>query len=74
MRFGEFQKFRRHHGADSMTADVLRPGIAAAIPIEPGHWFDGADLKRLAKYVTSGVPSPPSVISIVPQHYSLLVG
>jgi hypothetical protein len=57
-----------------MAAEVFRPGIAAAVPVQAGYWFDRTDLKGLAKHVASGVPSPASVISIVSQHYSLLLG
>src|SRR6476619_4335682 len=33
-RFGKFEKRRGHHDADRVTASVLPPGVAAAIPIK----------------------------------------
>ena len=54
-----------------MTANVLSPGVAAAIPIKSCHGVDRADIKRLAKHVSGATPPTASVTPIVPQHCHL---
>ena len=56
-RFGKFKKRRSHHDADRVTANILLPSVAAAAPIESGHRFERADIKRLAEHVPRGAPS-----------------
>ena len=48
-----------------MTANVLSPGVAAAIPIKSRHGFDRTDIKRLAEHV-SGLRRRPLPSLIVP--------
>jgi len=54
-----------------VTANVLSPGVAAAIPIKSCHRFDRADIKGLAEHVSGGAPLTTSVAPIVPQHCRL---
>ena len=70
-RFGKFEKRRSHNGTDRVTANVLSPGVAAAIPIKSCHGFDRADIKRLAEHVSGAAPPTASVTPIVPQHCRL---
>ena len=70
-RFGEFEKRRSHNGADRVTASVLSPGVAAAIPIKSRHGFDRTDIKRLAEHISRATPPTASVTPIVPQHCPL---
>ena len=63
-RFGEFEKRRSHNGTDRVTANVLSPGVAAAIPIKSRHGFDRTDIKRLAEHISwTTPPTPPSLPS-----------
>jgi hypothetical protein len=50
-----------------VTANVLSPGVAAAIPIKSCHGFDRTDIKRLTEHVSGAAP----VTLIVPQHCHL---
>ena len=52
-----------------MTTHVLSPGVAATVPVKPCRGCEGADFKRLAQYISGGLPSTFSTSSIVPQHY-----
>jgi hypothetical protein len=62
------RKLGSHHGADRVTADVLSPSVAAAVPIKACHGFDRADFKRLAEHVAGRkLPPPASTIPIIPQ-------
>ena len=70
-RFGEFEKRRSHNGTDRVTANVLSPGVAAAIPIKSRHGFDRTDIKRLAEHISWATPPTASVTPIVPQHCRL---
>jgi hypothetical protein len=70
-RFGKFEKRCSHNGANRVTANVLSPGVAAAIPIKSRHGFDRAEIKRLAEHVSGAAPPTASVTPIVPQHCRL---
>ena len=70
-RFGEFEKRRSHNGTDRVTANILSPGVAAAIPIKSRHGFDRTDIKRLAEHISWTTPPTASVTPIAPQHCRL---
>jgi hypothetical protein len=55
-----------------MAADVLAPGVAAAIPVKPGHWFDRANVQRLAEHVAGRIRPPTSIPAIISEHAILL--
>jgi len=38
MRLGKIEKWRSHHGPDRVSANVLSPSVAAAVPIKSRHW------------------------------------
>src|SRR5438067_733560 len=40
-----------HHGADRVTAPVLRPGVAAAVPVEAGDRVRAARLQLAAQHI-----------------------
>jgi hypothetical protein len=50
-----------------VTANILSPGVAAAVAIESGHRFERADIKQLAEHVSRNAPTA-SIGVIVPQH------
>jgi hypothetical protein len=68
MRLGKIEKCRSHHDADRVTAKVLSPSVAAAVPIKTCHGLNRAGFKRFAEYVASCRSSTVSIIPIVPQH------
>ena len=41
----------RHHGADGVAAEILRPRRAAAVAVEPRHGVRPAGLERAAEDV-----------------------
>jgi hypothetical protein len=49
-----------------VTAHILSPGVAAAIPIKSRHGFERTDFKRLAKHVSGAAPLTASATLIVP--------
>jgi hypothetical protein len=54
-----------------VTTNVLSTGVATSIPIKSCHWFDRADIKRLAEHVAGATSPTASVTPIVPQHFRL---
>ncbi len=54
-RFGKPKKLVGHHGAHSVAAQVLRPGLAVAVPGPTRHWLATAFLKVPAHYVAHTV-------------------
>lgn len=50
-RFGEFQEFGCRDHAHRMAADILRPGIAAAVAVEPGHRLDRTGFEWASQHV-----------------------
>src|ERR1051326_367532 len=69
-RFGEFQEGSSHHHAHRVAAEILAPGIAAAIAVKSRRRAERAKLERFAEHVlcryAAAVTAP-----VVPQHASL---
>ena len=51
------EELSRHHRADRVAAQILRPGATAAIPIEPGKRVGAARLQLTAKHIAITHPS-----------------
>src|SRR6185312_10587487 len=63
-RFGESEKFGRHHHANRVAADIIRTRVAAAIAEKPGHGFDGTNFQRAAQHIHGWkLPARASAIS-----------
>jgi hypothetical protein len=60
--------FGGHDGADSVAAEVLSSGVAAAVAKEARHGVYRADFELVAEHVTGRVPPAATNIAIVPQH------
>jgi hypothetical protein len=67
-RFGEFEKLRRRDDTDGVTADVVDPGVAAAVPVETGQRRQRAGLDRLAEHVAGRAAPTLATASVVPEH------
>jgi hypothetical protein len=51
-----------------MTANVLSPSVAAAVPIKSCHRLDRTDFKWLTEHISGGVPPTAAISGIVSQH------
>src|SRR5437763_1208209 len=69
--FGKREKRGGHDGADRVAADILRPGIAAAVAKEAAHRAYRAEFELFPEHVAGQVRPAPSVAAIVPQHVRL---
>src|SRR5262252_11001584 len=67
-RFGKLEKRRGHDRADRVAADVLSPGIAAAVAEEPGHGIERTHFEPVTEHVTGCVRPTASMTPVVPQH------
>ena len=67
-RFRKREKPRCHHSADGVAANVLMPGIAAAIAIKPTHGFERTYFQRLAEHVAGRNRSSASVVTFISKH------
>ena len=66
--FGKFEKRIGHDGADTVTADVLSAGVAAAVSIEPGHGADRAGFEEVPEDVPGLAPPASSLATVILQH------
>ena len=66
--FGKFQKRIGHDGADRVAADVLSPGVAAAVAKEARHRVDRADFKLATEHVAGCARPAASIAAVVSQH------
>ena len=48
------EELGRHHGADRVAAEVVGPGVAAAVPVEAGEGVGPAGFELAAEHVAIG--------------------
>jgi hypothetical protein len=68
---GKLEKSSGHDHANGVAADVLSPGVAAAVSKEPRHRCCRAGLESLTKHVAGCAAPPASIAAIVPEHFRL---
>jgi hypothetical protein len=51
-----------------VTADVLSAGVAAAVPIEPSHWFNRADFEAVPQDIPGYARPTAPLPTVLPQH------
>src|SRR5262245_19968994 len=66
VRLRKLQKRGSHDRADRVTANVLWPGVAAAVSIKPRHRLYRANLEAIAEHV-AGNPAP-IIDTVLSQH------
>jgi hypothetical protein len=69
--FGKPEERFGHDGTDTVAADVLSAGVAAAVPIKAGHWADRADFEAVAKDIPRYVRPTAPLATVIPQHECL---
>lgn len=57
------EKLSRDDGAHGVATEILRPGAAAAVPVEPGERIGAALFQRPPKHVSIGHVADPIVHS-----------
>ena|SRR5271165_729455 len=72
-RFGKIEKLGRRYDANRVAADVINPGVAAAVPIKSRHRVDRAGLERFAEYVARCAAPALAAASVIPQHDRVLI-
>src|SRR5689334_10472529 len=65
--FGEFQEGSGHDDTHRVAAEILAPGIAAAVAIKSGHRAERAELERFAEHI-AGRSAAAVTAPVVPQH------
>src|SRR5262245_24953743 len=68
---GEREKTGGHDRAHRVAAEVLRPGVAAAVAKEPGHRGHRAGFEPLSEHVAGCARPTAAITAVVPQHLRL---
>ena len=66
--FGKFEKRLGHDGADRVAADVLWPGVAAAVAKEARHRAYRTDFEPSTEHVAGCARPAASIAAVVSQH------
>src|SRR5580692_11288373 len=65
---GKIEECRSHHDTDGVAAEILRPGVTAAVAVKPGHRRDRASFELLAQNIAWRTPPATAIALIIGEH------